>query len=77
MTTAMQEIARLMDLTSGDEKHDPSAHSTMSVLWVLYDQILQYDATNPRWEGRDRFLLSIGHYAIALYSALMEAGAWK
>ena len=29
---------------------------------------------DPDWEGRDRFLLSIGHYAIALYAALIEAG---
>ena len=28
----------------------------------------------PYWEGRDRFLLSIGHYAVALYAALIEAG---
>ncbi|BCQ26169.1 transketolase [Caballeronia sp. NK8] len=28
----------------------------------------------PEWEGRDRFLLSHGHYAIALYAALIEAG---
>ena len=29
---------------------------------------------DPAWEGRDRFLLSNGHYAIALYAALIEAG---
>nr|WP_233889988.1 transketolase [Paraburkholderia flagellata] len=29
---------------------------------------------DPEWEGRDRFLLSHGHYAIALYAALIEAG---
>ena len=29
---------------------------------------------DPEWEGRDRFLLSNGHYAIALYAALIEAG---
>ena len=29
---------------------------------------------DPHWSGRDRFLLSAGHYAIALYSALAEAG---
>lgn len=74
MTTAMQEIARLMNLTSGDQKHDPSAHSTMSVLWVLYDQILQYDATNPRWEGRDRFIMSKGHGPLALYAVLAHKG---
>ena len=28
----------------------------------------------PEWEGRDRFLLSHGHYAIACYAALIEAG---
>lgn len=28
----------------------------------------------PSWEERDRFLLSNGHYAIALYAALIEAG---
>jgi len=29
---------------------------------------------DPQWEGRDRFLLSHGHYAIAFYAALIEAG---
>ncbi|MEQ3551148.1 transketolase [Pseudonocardia nematodicida] len=29
---------------------------------------------DPEWDDRDRFLLSIGHYAIALYAALAEAG---
>jgi transketolase len=74
MTTAMQEIARLMDLTSGDKKHDPSAHSTMSVLWVLYDRILRYDAANPQWEGRDRFIMSKGHGPLALYAVLAHKG---
>mgnify|MGYP001179687687 CR=1 FL=1 len=74
MTTEMQEIARLMDLTSGDEKHDPSAHSTMSVLWVLYDRILRYDAANPQWEGRDRFIMSKGHGPLALYAVLAHKG---
>ena len=30
--------------------------------------------TEPKWDGRDRFLLSHGHYAIAHYAALIEAG---
>ena len=33
-----------------------------------------YRADDPHWEGRDRFLLSTGHYAIGLYAALAEAG---
>lgn len=44
------------------------------VLAVAYCHALKLDPTNPQWEGRDRFLLSHGHYAIALYAALMEAG---
>jgi transketolase len=44
------------------------------ILAVAYCNSLAYDAGNPQWEGRDRFLLSAGHYAIALYAALIEAG---
>ena len=44
------------------------------VLAVAYFHALRYRPDDPEWEGRDRFLLSIGHYAIALYAALIEAG---
>lgn len=44
------------------------------VLAVSYFHALRYRAEDPLWEERDRFLLSIGHYAIALYAALIEAG---
>lgn len=44
------------------------------VLAVSYFHALTYRAEDPDWDGRDRFLLSIGHYAIALYAALIEAG---
>ncbi|KEJ96412.1 transketolase subunit A [Pseudosulfitobacter pseudonitzschiae] len=44
------------------------------VLAVSYFHALTYRADEPEWEGRDRFLLSIGHYAIALYAAMIEAG---
>ena len=44
------------------------------VLAVAYFDALTYRPEEPEWEGRDRFLLSIGHYAIALYAALIEAG---
>ena len=44
------------------------------VLAVSYFDALIYRPDDPEWEGRDRFLLSIGHYAIALYAALVEAG---
>jgi len=44
------------------------------VLAVSYFHALRYRPQDPHWEERDRFLLSIGHYAIALYAALIEAG---
>jgi transketolase len=44
------------------------------VLAVSYFHALNYRPDEPEWEERDRFLLSIGHYAIALYAALIEAG---
>ena len=44
------------------------------VLAVAYFGAMNYQPDDPGWEGRDRFLLSNGHYAIALYAALIEAG---
>ncbi len=44
------------------------------VLAAAYFHALTYKPEDPEWEGRDRFLLSIGHYAIAFYSVLIEAG---
>lgn len=44
------------------------------VLAVMYSDQLRFRPDDPEWEDRDRFLLSIGHYAIALYAALAEAG---
>ena len=44
------------------------------ILAVLYCDQLRYKPEDPHWPDRDRFLLSTGHYAIALYAALAEAG---
>jgi len=44
------------------------------ILAVAYGHALKLRPDDPEWEGRDRFLLSHGHYAIAFYAALIEAG---
>jgi transketolase len=44
------------------------------MLAAVYAHELRYRADDPHWAGRDRFLLSTGHYAIGLYAALAEAG---
>ena len=53
----------------------PRPSGIADVLAVSYFHAMTLpSADDPEWEGRDRFLLSIGHYAIALYAALIEAG---
>ncbi len=44
------------------------------VLAVAYGHAMNFKPEDPEWEGRDRFLLSHGHYAIAHYAAMIEAG---
>lgn len=47
---------------------------------ALYFHEMRYDARNPDWpkdEDRDRFLLSTGHYSIALYAALTAIGLYS
>ena len=44
------------------------------VLAVAYRHAMKFRPEDPEWADRDRFLLSHGHYAIAFYAALIEAG---
>jgi transketolase len=44
------------------------------VLSVAYLHAMRVRPEQPDWEDRDRFLLSVGHYAIAHYAVLTEAG---
>jgi len=56
------------------EGHIPSALSILDILWVLYDQVLRYDPKDPESDDRDRFILSKGHGALALYAVLAAKG---
>jgi transketolase len=60
--------------TNAKEGHIPSALSILDILWVLYDQILNIDPSNPKRFDRDRFVLSKGHAAIGLYTVLAQKG---
>jgi transketolase len=68
------DLPRLMRLMSGDEKHDAAAHSTLDVLWVLYDRVLAVTPETVADPGRDRFLLSKGHGPMAYYAVLAAKG---
>jgi transketolase len=74
MTRTYEELPALMTVMTGDEKHGPSATSTLDVLWVLYDQVLQVSPDTVDDPGRDRFLLSKGHGPAAYYAVLAAKG---
>lgn len=48
--------------------------SVADIVAVLYADVLKYKADEPKWEGRDRFILSKGHAGAAIYAALAEYG---
>ncbi len=72
--TGYDDLPRLIALMTGDEKHQAAAESTVDVLWVLYDQVLDVTPETFREPGRDRFLLSKGHGPMAYYAVLVKKG---
>ncbi|MEU7477238.1 thiamine pyrophosphate-dependent enzyme [Lentzea sp. NPDC042327] len=70
----MQRIPELFARMTGDEKHEWAAASTIDVLWVLYDRVLNVSPATVDDPGRDRFLLSKGHGPMAYYAVLAEKG---
>lgn len=54
--------------------HVGSSLSIADILAVLYRRILRIDPAHPQWPERDRFILSKGHGAAAVYAALAELG---
>ena len=70
----MTDLMPLLRRLTGDEKHAPSAFSTLDVLWVLYDRILDVSPQRARDPERDRFLLSTGHGPAAYYAVLAAKG---
>lgn len=58
----------------GGSSHVGAIFSMADVVAVLYGAILRVDPRNPRWPGRDRFILSKGHAGAGVYAALAERG---
>ncbi len=54
--------------------HPGGSLSAADIFTYLYFEEMQIDPANPKWEDRDRFVLSKGHTAPGLYSALAERG---
>ncbi|GBD39244.1 Transketolase 1 [bacterium HR37] len=76
----LKEIARqvridlLKALHHAKSGHTGGSLSSVEILVALYFAELRHDPKNPRWENRDRFVLSKGHGVPALYAVLAHAG---
>ena len=68
------DLPRLMSAMTGDEKHSFAATSTLDVLWVLYDAVLDVAPERMHDPARDRFYLSKGHGPMAYYAVLVANG---
>ena len=62
---------------SGKSGHPGGSLSIADILTVLYFNEMNIDEKNPKWEDRDRLVLSKGHCSPALYSCLANRGFFK
>ena len=78
LTKVIRKDILTISLAAGaSSSHFGGSLSTVEILATLYSSILKFDATNPLWEDRDRFILSKGHACLGFYSALCEKGYFK
>jgi transketolase len=76
----LREIARLIRidilkmLNRAGSGHTGGSLSAVEILTALYFSKMRHDPKRPQWEERDRFILSKGHAAPALYATLARAG---
>ena len=65
----------MLDMASGKgEGYIAQGMAIADCLAAIYFHELRHDPDRPDWADRDRFLLSTGHYSIAMYATLAEAG---
>lgn len=66
---------KMMDMATGKgEGYIAQGLGIADCLAALYFHEMRYDPKNTEWADRDRFVLSTGHYSIAMYAVLAEAG---
>ncbi len=54
--------------------HPGTAMALAPLAYLLYRDVLRHNPANPRWAGRDRFILSAGHACVLQYTALHLSG---
>lgn len=75
MLQAEKNRKRLVEIVQiAKAGHIGGGLSSMNMLTALYFEVMNLDAKNPKWEERDRFVMSKGHCVEALYSVLENRG---
>ena len=64
----------LEEVYAAQSGHPGGSLSIADVMTYLYQEELRVDVKNPKWEDRDRLVLSKGHVCPALYAALAQKG---
>ena len=64
----------LTEVHAAKSGHPGGSLSVADIITYLYSEVLRVDPENPRWEDRDRLVLSKGHTCPALYAMLAEKG---
>jgi len=64
----------LLMLNKAGSGHSGGSLSSVDLLTVLYNNVMNHDPENPGWTERDRFVLSKGHVCPALYAVLADCG---
>ncbi|MEV4325047.1 transketolase [Microbispora rosea] len=54
--------------------HPGTAMSLAPAAYLLFQRVLRHDPSDPKWTGRDRFVLSCGHSSLTLYIQLYLSG---
>lgn len=76
----LQAIAKQMRreivemITHAGSGHPGGSLSAVEIVVTLFWDVMRHDPSNPKWPDRDRFILSKGHAAPVLYTALAEWG---
>ena len=73
-TAAKIRLGALEGVHAAASGHPGGSLSIADLLAYLYFEEMNVDPKNPKWDGRDRFVLSKGHTAPALYAALALKG---
>jgi transketolase len=73
--TIRQDLLRALNKAGSGHSGGPLGMA--DIFTALYFHVLQHDPKNPKWEERDRLILSNGHICPVLYSAMAHAGYFE